>query len=565
MKTKFVILGTSGDIGNSFINFLTEKGNIDVNAYIREGSIYKLSLNKKELKNSKHNFIEIKTIFDKKTILNIMNTGDSIFNFIGMVSLNYQIPVYPEVLLVNSIFPGLLNKLNTRNIPIIYISTQRIAGILNNPKMKKWLNIANNFISELINKENYKYEFLLKKCNIFFHKHKLPQGINIYEATKLLGEKIMNNNGIILRVSSVYGPHCSNRRTVGRMIFHRIIGQEHNEKEEIRDYIFNKDLCEVLYKIANTNNYINEYCASGETMSKAEIAKLINEFTNKSSGKLTINTSEDGKVENFKPENTWFRRTLERNPLNIEDGLQLTSRFVDQKYKYEPTASRLNGLYDNISQQSSESGISTEKVIDLKKQFFHKKSKHWIAEESIWKPTGLAFGYPFTQKINQKIDQIKETIIDMLKLDVGDYWSVDTQHRHTTLISYTHFSEVENSPVQLPIDQYDVADKIIKKYSPISIKYKGIVVTTNGAVLIKGFVDNEQIFHLRNELLHTISGITQRPQILAHSTLMYILKDIPYQQINTINRQLYDIYIGKTIFKSVTTSSGQKFKFKNNL
>ncbi|MDO8608917.1 MAG: hypothetical protein Q7R95_00050, partial [bacterium] len=115
MKTKYVILGTSGDIGNSFINFLREKENIDVNAYIREGSKYKLSLNKNELKNSKHNFIEIKTIFDKKTILNIMSTGDSIFNFIGMVSLNYQISVYPEVLLVNSIFPGLLNKLNTRN------------------------------------------------------------------------------------------------------------------------------------------------------------------------------------------------------------------------------------------------------------------------------------------------------------------------------------------------------------------------------------------------------------------------------------------------------------------
>ncbi|MDO8611061.1 MAG: hypothetical protein Q7R95_11095, partial [bacterium] len=164
-----------------------------------------------------------------------------------------------------------------------------------------------------------------------------------------------------------------------------------------------------------------------------------------------------------------------------------------------------------------------------------------------------------------KIDQIKESIIDMLKLDVGDYWSVDTKHRHTTLISYTYFSEVGNSPVQLPIDQYDVADKIIKKYSPISIKYKGIVVTTNGAVLIKGFVDNEQIFHLRNELLSTVSGITQRPQILAHSTLMYILKDIPYHEINKINRLLHDKYIGKTIFKSVTTSSGQEFKFKNDL
>mgnify|MGYP001603736147 CR=1 FL=1 len=98
-------------------------------------------------------------------------------------------------------------------------------------------------IPHIINQDNLEKTVLSYSEN-YLIKHPIPEGLNIYDISKALGEEFLKTNqeSFILRVSSCYGPNCSLRRTVGRLIFSRFLGYFRMDKQEKRDYIFSSDL-----------------------------------------------------------------------------------------------------------------------------------------------------------------------------------------------------------------------------------------------------------------------------------------------------------------------------------
>lgn len=349
------------------------------------------------------------------------------------------------------------------------------------------------------------------------------------------------------------------------MILSELMSQEHTEKEEIRDYIYNSDLNQAMYISIERNNPIVEYCASGYSISKSKIANIIGIELNRSARYNTIiGNANHQQNEKYNPSDTWLIKTLRKKPTPISKGIKNTIKFMKENLGNSPTRQRLSSLYDQISQRTSEAGIDLDKQLELQNHFFTKDilTNKWIGHEAIWKPTGIVFGYPFPAEIINKLESLRRSIQEEAGLNDNDVWMVDLEKAHTTVVSYSHFSEEGLSLRRIPKNQMSIVKNITNRCPPISIDYNGIVVADNGAVLIKGYVDNEDLFELRKELLTKIKGISQRPQNLVHITLMYIMSPIAYETVDRVQRKHNSYPIGRVVMDTVKTSQGDYFNLE---
>lgn len=119
---------------------------------------------------------------------------------------------------------------------------------------------------------------------------------NYYAEAKLSGEKMIKDRfgdvSIILRLSSPYGLNKKNRNILENIFLKVINGEKvyiYGEGKRSQDYIYIKDICDVIYKIIKLNIKSNIYnLASGHSF------PLIN-ITNK----LINNLNSSSKIENL--------------------------------------------------------------------------------------------------------------------------------------------------------------------------------------------------------------------------------------------------------------------------
>ncbi|MEK7516944.1 MAG: hypothetical protein AAB583_00170 [Patescibacteria group bacterium] len=561
------ILGSTGELGSQAANYLI-KNQKYVLLVFRKGYLGKL---KRSVKlNAYAQILGVSTLFNKKLLNRIQHSSKIIFNLAGLVSLSFSEKVYPHVLLINGFFPGLLVQSKRKlSAPIVYASTQRMKILTQKHHIKWWISEAIREFNTFINKTNIKTNLeddILAFTKKFLLNHPVPSDTNIYELSKALGEAMLqqSNNSIILSISSCYGPGCSIRRTVGRLIFSRLLGQEATEKEEVRDFLYIEDLNEIFKKLINFSPgkpYIR-YCCSGTNTSKSYIITKITEKTPNESGVLKTLGSND--IEIFKPSGRWLKNTLKRNPIRLNDGLAKTIKNVKKLYfskNPRATIERLSALYDRIKQKTDEQGIDPQEVEEIRSSFFRYHNGKWQAEEAFWKPTGLVLGYPFAEPIGSRFISFRSKILAELGLKPYQYWLPDEDLLHMTIISYSHYSESGMNIILLPETEIPKAREIIGNYRPIKISFRGGLITNNGSLLIKGFVEDEDLFLLRSELMAKIDGITQQPQNLAHVKLAQILEDVPYELTEKVNRLYSSLDLGFYVFSDVKTPQRELLRF----
>ena len=567
------IFGPTGDLGSQLANYLIEKKK-QILLVFRKGNLEKL---KRSVKlNNSVQILEVSTLFDESLLDKILKSSKIVFNLAGLVSLSFSEKVYPHILLINGFFPGLLVRLNqTTQVPIVYASTQRIKILIQRQDVKHWILSAMKAFNNYIGMTNIKTDFeddALAFTKNFLSSHPIPSDINIYELSKALGEAMLrrNNNSIILRISSCYCPKCSVRRTVGRLIFSRFSGQGAVEKEEVRDFVYVQDLNEIFEKLINisSNKLYLRYCCSGINVSKSYIIRKIIEKTPNENGVLKI--SDSNVIETFKPSGRWLKNTLKRNPIQLSDGLVKTINGVKKLYfSTNPMATleRLNALYDGIKQKADEQGISPQEVEKIKSMFFKYHNGEWQAHEAFWKPTGLVLGYPFPEVLEGKFDSLRREILAKLGLKHNKYWLPDKNLLHITIVSYSHYSETGETGMDLsplPFSEISKARQIIGNHKPVEISFRGTLITNSGSFLVKGFVDDEDLFLLRRELMSGIEGITQQPQNLVHVKLAQILDDVPYEATEMVNRLNSSTDLGSHVFKEVRIPQEELLRLKTS-
>lgn len=565
----YTIFGSTGDLGSQFAKYLL-KNDLPTQLIIRKGHVEKLRKRiGLKINNVNVKLVDVESLFNNNKLENIFSQSSIIYDLAGMVSLSFKDNTYADVLLVNSLFAGLLTRINNKyNLPIVFASTQRIMNIKNNPIAETWVSkVTREFKKYIDNTDSVSETESLKFIISVLKLNPIPKGFNIYELSKYIGEKLLtgNKNIFILRISGCYGPGCSMRRTIGRLLLARIIGQKIIEKEETRDYIFINDLNRILLKLSkykNTKVFI-KYCCSGISATKKYIIERIIEETPE--GKGVIEVFEGKRVEVFKPSNKWFRDFIKKNPTSLDKGLQKTIAEIKKIFSIknmDSTKERLLAIYDTIRQKTDEQGVDHEEVEKIKNQFFIFKNGGWVAHEAFWKPTGLVFGNPFPKKLINAFDGLRHEILNKLDLKPRDYWLPDDENLHSTIVNYSHYSEVGMDVVSMPESELEKANSIIAKYSPIQIQYKGVLVTNNGSVLVMGLVSNEDLFNLRKDLREAINNITQQTQSLAHIKLAQILIDVPYDLVEKVNRLYSSKDLGLHTFPSVQTPFGTTLKFR---
>jgi len=306
------------------------------------------------------------------------------------------------------------------------------------------------------------------------------------------------------------------------------------------------------------------YCCSGTNTSKSYIITKILEITPNENGVLKILNSNDTEI--FKPSGKWFENTLKRNSTQLNDGLTKTIRSVQKKYfpkNSMATTERLSALYDQIKQKSDEQGINPQEVEAIRNRFFRNHNGKWEAHEAFWKPTGLVLGYPFPEDLGGKFISLGREILAKLGLESSQYWLPDKDLLHITIISYSHYSEAGMNVIPLPLTEVTKAREIIRNYKPIDISFRGVLIANNGSLLIKGFVNDEDLFLLRGKLMANIKGITQQRQNLVHIKLAQILDDVPYELIEKVNRLYSSTDLGHYVFNDAKTPQGELLQFKS--
>lgn len=366
MKT-IAILGPTGDLGSQLANDLSKR-NYSLTLVVRKGSLDKLHQRVKGNKNVK--IKEVNSLFNRSLLKDLFENSDVIFNLTGLVSLKYAKEAYPAVLLVNGFFQGIcLPLLQNASVPFIYASTQRIDILKTRKDLQEWVNKAITFFNTTIVKTMHNFdknedleEVLLSQCKQFMKKAPIPEESNIYELSKAVGEEFLKtyNKSIILRVSSVYGPGCFARRTIGRLILSRFLGETAVEKEEIRDYVYTQDFCDVCRAMMKVNSQspIIAYCCSGLSISKSDIIHIILSNTPQETGILTAKILQKN-VEEFMPSGQWVKQLLNRKPTAPEKGILQTIRYAKRTYfsrTIRAQQKKLALLNDRIKQQLEEQG-----------------------------------------------------------------------------------------------------------------------------------------------------------------------------------------------------------------
>ncbi|HKB88796.1 MAG TPA: hypothetical protein VKC53_04055 [Patescibacteria group bacterium] len=149
-----------------------------------------------------------------------------------------------------------------------------------------------------------------------------------------------------------------------------------------------------------------------------------------------------------------------------------------------------------------------------------------------------------------------------LELRPDSFWLPDQKDLHITIVSYSHYSQVGLNVVSLPKTEQPEVGKIIKSFDPVSITLDGVVITSNGSLLIKGYVDNDELTKIREALKKNVKGITQIPQNLVHMKLAQILTSVPYELVEKVNRLYSQHPFGKIRFQYATGPDREHYYFK---
>ena len=224
--------------------------------------------------------------------------------------------------------------------------------------------------------------------------------------------------------------------------------------------------------------------------------------------------------------------------------------------------SALQLRYDALRLSANRTGITDSAIQAVKTRFFTQKNNCWIADEGFWKPMGIVLGYPFPDFLIQHFLAVRHQILEMLNLSSTDYWLQQAEHFHTTIQSYSHYTERGFNPrIIFPGDELPKAQQIMTAFSPITLIYQGILITADGSILATGFLANNDLFSLREQLKKTILGITQRDFNIAHCKIGQLLIPLSSEKVMAINDAFSSLPIGECVFQFATACRGEKLYF----
>ncbi|MFH1768139.1 MAG: hypothetical protein ABH858_03130, partial [Candidatus Omnitrophota bacterium] len=243
-------------------------------------------------------------------------------------------------------------------------------------------------------------------------------------------------------------------------------------------------------------------------------------------------------------------------------------------------------LYKNAQRQVVDKGLDGAAVFDNTNKYFKQEGKVMRPDPEIYEPTGVVLGRPLPEAIESEVSQFIDKVL-IPGLGHSDenqtIGFIPLNTVHATIVNYTHFSDKRfrggegGSAAALSVykitdgqadpQAVDVARGIVAKYGPVTILLKGILIVGNGAILIKGYLVDGDLFGLKEELSKEVPDITtyHPPRWWLHFQLGRIIDhNVASEVVVAFNAEYGEHVFGQETFLGATLSDGKKLPFKTN-
>ena len=323
-----VITAASGDIGSQLAGYCLDK-KIRLICSIRPTTLDKFNARRVYLDNNAT--LLVGDVLHLDNLRTMICQADVFFNMSGIVTLGAKPEDFAKLIALNGFAQGivtcLIQDMNRQSkIKVLFPSTQRVHLTLDDESVTKWVDeAATQFSSQahhLLQSQDVR-QALEQFTNDFLINAPLPRGHNVYELSKRLGEHFVAllPRHCLMRISCVYGSSYT------RGMVYRACNPKTDsiniEEREIRDFINNDDLLELMLKVAHPHRdeiRVLDAC-SGTSADVQQVWQEISYMT----GKLApVHFKPKEIEEKMQPDSSLARHVLEREFEPLSTGLRKT-------------------------------------------------------------------------------------------------------------------------------------------------------------------------------------------------------------------------------------------------
>ncbi len=319
------VLGASGYLGSAFVRFLLDRGE----RVVCLSTIQSLPQLRRRLHGvrSEPDYVAGTTL-SFTLVQSLIAASNIVCNLIGASVLRATRHQAPYLLAVNGVFPGVLARwcrASGQPMRPMFVSSMRVGLIESDAQVAAWvqhfiqiLNLdecAEHVRVDTMDRLTAAVERTLLVCP------RLPD-VDCYELSKLVGEVLVLSDATsrVFRIASVYGPSPGGRGLVHRILRSRLSGRHARERSEVRDFLYEADLCEALTQ-PPVQCVGPITIASGHRASTQQLAAMIERVTPYGIGRLTIAGEDPGHPVSIGPPPV---RPLPGRFVGLEDGLKRT-------------------------------------------------------------------------------------------------------------------------------------------------------------------------------------------------------------------------------------------------
>jgi hypothetical protein len=193
--------------------------------------------------------------------------------------------------------------------------------------------------------------------------------------------------------------------------------------------------------------------------------------------------------------------------------------------------------YLRIHRRTWRAGLDDSKVRDSKLKYSVAREAETEVSLEAYRPTGVALGHPlpclqttrrlfrFAKLVERKLSQIAVRPC---------FAFVPPAAYHITLYNRSHF---DHGPVfDISPDEQREAARVIDaaNVGRITVELNGLLISSDGRLLVRGYPHDERIHHLRRRLGEALPSDAGPPSILAHIKLGHVLVCPALQEVREV-------------------------------
>lgn len=440
---KIVVTGATGDIGSQIALYLA-KNKYDVWALVQDNEI---SRNKFEkiFRNTAVKAINC-DIASIDTLKGHLKNIDCVIHAAGLLRNKVEKQGFENALFTNSLISSLLATIAGKKQTVIYISTDSVYDIPQAADMERCIDELKDYMANLTRKLTSEHSFnqieVVKSIKDWVAKQGLTH-IEWYGISKYLGElliQIFSEKHVICRLTNIFGPGYSLKRTIPKIIYNRLKGDVIHIPNKNRNYIYVQDINHMIRHFVDNDDIRNVTfnLDSQKYITTRELVKKINFYTPTFYGIASIiNESTDDKrlPGLLKKSDFPYLKDIYKKPLSsFEEGIRNTIYYVGDSIVRQMENSHSIDFFVGKNEKIVRTmfGSSSAQVLLIE----NIKSTNKVIRKIALRKGVEGNGYPKLRSEHDYLLKIRNTHPDLYKLypqvqgsrNMGNAYSLDYQY-----------------------------------------------------------------------------------------------------------------------------------------